>query len=113
MIKKYALPLTLTITSNDHIITGTVVLNGTFKGASITVPALSYTGGTVTATITNEEGGTVWTKASIAESTTTSIFADANNQYFRQPLSGTQTLKIETSTGQSANRNFVFYVYYE
>jgi uncharacterized protein (DUF2141 family) len=112
-IRKVALPLTLDYSEDDDLISGTVEINGIFKGASITVPDLEYAGGTVTASILNSEGGTVWSKASIAESATTSVFTDANNAYFNQPLYGKSTLKIQTNTGQTADRSFIFYVYYE
>jgi hypothetical protein len=112
-IKKYAQTMTLDVSSNDNVITGTAKINGIFRGASITVPSLDYSAGTVTASILNSEGGTVWSKASIAEGATTSVFTDANNVYFQQPLSGTLTLSIQTNAGQSEDRVFVFYVYYE
>jgi hypothetical protein len=112
-IKRITKPLTLAYATDADEITGTIAINGIFRGASITVPDMDYGNGTVTATITNEEGGTVWTKASIAEGSTTSAFIDSNNYYFSQPLYGTQTLTITANTGQTADRDFVFYVYYE
>jgi len=105
--------MTLDVSTNDNVITGTAELNGIFKGASITVPNLDYAAGTVTASLLNSEGGTIWSKASIAEGATTSVFVDANNAYFQQPLHGTITLKIQTNAGQLEDRVFVFYVYYE
>ena len=112
-IKKYAQTMTLDVSSNDNLISSTAKINGVFKGASITVPNLDYSNGTVTASILNSEGGTIWTKASIVEGATTSVFIDANNAYFQQPLNGILTLKIQTNAGQSEDRVFVFYIYYE
>jgi hypothetical protein len=112
-IKRITKPLTLAYETDADTIIGTVEINGIFRGASITVPNMDYSNGTVTATITNAEGGTVWSKASIAEGATTSVFIDSNNYYFQQPLYGTQTLTITANTGQTADREFVFYVYYE
>lgn len=89
--------------TNANTITGTSsYLNGLLRQVIIGVPALDGTD-TATFTLIDAESNTVYTKATIAKSTTSINLLDANSMV---PLNGTYTLKVVTSGDQTANRTF-------
>ena len=111
-IHKRSVLITLAYATDSYNASGTVKINGILKGVSLVVPNLNSSN-TVKASILDEQGGTIWTKSTIADSATTSVYVDSNSYYFSQPLHGTVTLALVTSGGQTADRSFVFHVYFE
>lgn len=82
-----------------------VPLNGLLRGIQVNAPDLDSTN-TYKLDITDQDGYTTYTKASIAENSRYTAFVDANNQPLQLPLSGTYTVAITTSGTQTADRAF-------
>ena len=75
-------------------------LNGLIRGIIADVPALTGTT-TITLLITDQDGATVYTKATIAEEAATGFYIDANNYPLQIPVSGILTLKVTQTNAQS------------
>jgi hypothetical protein len=78
----------------------TVALNGIIVGILANVPQLTGTT-TITLAITDADGFTVFSKASIAENAKTPSFVDANNHPIRLPVAGVLTLTVTQTNAQS------------
>lgn len=90
-----------------------IALNGILKGILLNVPALVGTT-TLTLDILDEDGFTLYSKASIAEDAKTVIFLDAQNNPLHIPLFGLSTVKCTASnaqTGQAADIPVVLLVH--
>jgi hypothetical protein len=111
-IIKTSKQLVLAYATNATTITDTIDINGLLRGISIVVPNLDSSD-TVTLSLTDSDSGTIYSKASIAESGTTTAYIDANNIPLELPLHGTVTIGIVTSGSQTANRTFKVNIYYE
>lgn len=81
-------------------------LNGRLVGITSSVPDLD---GAVTLTLTvlDAEGVTVFTKAAIAKNAVYSQFIDANNHPLKLPLSGNHTVRATASGVQSGDNDTV------
>lgn len=90
----------------DQIITSAFELNGLLRGILITSPDLDDTD-TFSITIKDADGYTIFTRASLAESTLHNIFTDTNNHPLQLPLTGNHTVTITASGDQAADRTFV------
>lgn len=100
-------PYTVTIDFSEDTTVGTlagVSLNGILRGILLDVPDLTGTT-TLTFTITDESGYTVYTKASIAENQKTALYVDANNIPLELPLVGSHTLTVTASNAQGADQD--------
>ncbi len=96
---------TLTIPDGGNTIDSAAVgLNGLLKGIIPVVPALT-SAGTLTVTIKDKDGYTVFSKSSIASSTSTGLFVDSNNQPYELPLSGDHTITVTASGNQTGAKN--------
>lgn len=105
-IKRYSASLVLAYQSNATTVVGDGVdFNGLLVGVVVIVPNLDSTN-TATITIKDQDGTTVYSKASLARSTTTTAFVDANNYPLQIPLSDSHTITITTSGSQTADRTF-------
>jgi flagellar hook assembly protein FlgD len=105
-IQRYKETLVLAFaTDNNSIESSAVQLNGLLSGVVVQVPDLESTN-TATINIKDASGNVVYTKASLAESSTTQAYVDGNNHPLRIPLSGNYTIELVTSGNQTANRTF-------
>jgi hypothetical protein len=89
-------------TSVTTVTSGSIALNGElqmFKVKSGPVDASA----TLTLNIIDQDGDTVYTKASIASNTT--VITDLEDTTGQIPLSGNYTLQIVTSAAQTATNN--------
>jgi hypothetical protein len=111
-IIKTSKQLVLLYETNATTITGTLEANGLLRGISVVVPNLDSTD-TITLALLDSDGGTIYSKASIAESATTTAYIDANDYPLQLPLHGTITISIITSGSQTADRTFKVNIYYE
>lgn len=102
-IKRVEFPLT--IANNGTTISSAFVgLFGILRGLKVKIPDLTSSN-TITVSITDEDGKTVYSKASVAENTTTFVFVDANNYALLIPLAGqykVTVLSSGTETGAKA-----------
>lgn len=105
-IQRFKKTLVLAFGTNPTTIASTAApINGLLSGVIVTVPNLDSTN-TATINIKDEDGNTVYTKGTIAKSTTSQSYVDTNNHPLRIPLSGNYTVEIVTSGDQTANRTF-------
>lgn len=79
----------------------TSYVNGRIVGILANVPALVGTT-TLTLAITDADGYTVFSKASIAEGAKYAAFIDANNQPLQLPVAGILTLTVTASNAQTS-----------
>lgn len=105
-IAKRNFPLVLSYLDNaTTIVSDATQMNGLLRGIQITAPDLDSTN-TYSLTIKDADGYTIFTKASLVENTTTTVYVDTNNQPLQLPLQGAHTVTIVTSGAQTANRAF-------
>lgn len=78
----------------------TANLNGLIRGIIANVPQLTGTT-TITLTVTDEDGQTVFTKSAIAENAKSSYYIDANNFPLQIPVCGVLTLTVTQTNAQS------------
>lgn len=78
----------------------TAELNGLIVGILANIPQCTGTT-TVTLAITDADGFTVYSKATIAENAKTAAFVDANNHPLKLPVAGVLTLTITQTNAQS------------
>lgn len=78
----------------------TPYLNGKIVGIMANVPNVSGSS-TVTIAITDADGYTVYSKATIAENAKFSAFIDANNQPLQLPVAGALTITVTSTTQQA------------
>jgi hypothetical protein len=82
-----------------------VAANGLLSGILVLASDLDDTD-TYTLTLKDQDGYTVFTRASLAESVRTAIYVDTNNHPLRLPLTGTYTIEVLASGDQAADRAF-------
>ena len=105
-IQRYEESLVLAFaTDNNSIESSAISLNGLLKGIILVVPDLTSTN-TATINIKDVDGNVIYTKGSLAESTTHQIYLYDSNNALAVPLSGNHTIEIVTSGNQDANRTF-------
>lgn len=104
-IQRSKTTLVLAYATNATTISASVGLNGLLRGIQVLAPDLDSTN-TYSITITDADGFTIYTKASLTENTRTTAYVDANNQPLQLPLSGTHTITIVTSGSQTTDRTF-------
>lgn len=115
-IQRYKTTLTIDFSENDTtIVSGALpsdsgeslprTFNGLLRGILLNVPDLNGTTPTLTITIKDADGFTVYTKASIAENGLTSVFLDAQNNPLNIPLSGKHTITLVTSEAQTEDQD--------
>lgn len=115
MLKTYTIPLT--IVRGDTSVTKNVLVNGYLKGVSVTTGAMQD-GSTYTIAITDKHGMTVYSKASLAHSSTVTNWADLYGgstavHPLEIPMAGPVDVTITTSKAQ--NNSYVactVYLYY-
>lgn len=98
-IRRYAETATIPDTTAT-VTTPAVEHNGILRGILLDVPQLDGTT-TVTFTLKDADGYTIFTQASIAENAKTAIFVDANNEPLQLPLSGNHTMTLLASNTQT------------
>lgn len=86
------------------------VKNGLLKGIVVVAPNLASTH-SYTFSITDNYSSTVFSRASLVENTTTTIFTDSNNFPLDTPFAGPLTLKVVTSGDETADVTFTVIVY--
>jgi hypothetical protein len=92
--------LVLAFAADDNqIVSSSFELNGMLARVVFVVPNLDSTN-TADVTIKDSDGYTVYTKATVAKSTT-------SNEEKTTRVSGMHTITIDTSGAQTANRTFV------
>jgi hypothetical protein len=91
----------------DQIISDAIPLNGLLRGILVTSPDLDDTD-TFSITIKDAGGYTIYTNASLAESTLHALFEDPDltDAILARPLSGNHTITITASGDQAADRTF-------
>jgi hypothetical protein len=102
-VQRYNTPIT--VLNGGTTASVSTNLNGLLRGVQVNAPDLDSTN-TYTVTITDQDGYTTYTKASIAENSRYTAFIDANNQPLQLPLTGTYGVAITTSGAQAAGRAF-------
>lgn len=85
-------------TDDNQIISPAFELNGRIRRVVFTLPNLDGTD-TGTVTILDADGQTVYTKATVAEST-------SSNETTDLAVAGLHTIQIDTSGAQTANKTF-------
>ena len=120
MLYTYAVPIT--ISSGDTAASATLVpVHGFLRGISATAGAMDASD-TYTVAITDVNGITVFSRASLAESATTTIWADKYNELgttkvegelLNTPLAGPVTVTVTASAQQDdADVSYTIYIYY-
>jgi hypothetical protein len=100
---------TKSVTVADGQTVGTIntdSLNGLIRGIIANVPQLTGTT-TITLAITDQDGATVYSKASIAENAKTGAYIDANNYPLQIPVSGVLTFTVTQTNAQSGAASVV------
>ncbi len=99
-IQRYS--TSLVIPADDTTIDSAAIpLNGRLVGIMADVPALVGTT-TLTLTVKDADGYTIYTKSSIPEGAKFAAFVDANNQPLKLPLSGSFVITATASNTQTA-----------
>ena len=122
-LKTYAVPLTLVAgTASIATATKSVPVSGYLKGVSVTAGAMDGSD-TYTVAIADNYGITVFSRATLAESSTSTIWSDKYNELgttivdghlLDTPLAGPVTVTITASAQQDdANESYTVYIYYE
>ena len=115
-LNSYTVPLTIVDESTAISATG-VPVTGFLRGLAVTAGALDSSD-TYTVTITDQNGVTVFTRGSLAESSTTAIWADkygGTNEYTPLciPMAGPVTVTITADEEQNdAAVDYITYIYY-
>lgn len=118
MGKIYSYPFAVTIADESTAITSdSVPITGTLRGISCTAGAMDASD-TYTFAIKDKHGITVFSRATLAESSTTNIWADANGATeltpLARPMVGNVTITITASAEQNdAAVDYSGYIYYE
>jgi len=119
-LKSYTVPLTILDESTVIAATG-VPVTGFLRGLAVTAGSMDSSD-TYTIAITDQNGITVFSRASLAESSTTTIWADKYNELsttivegklLNTPMAGPVTVTITASAEQNdAAVEFSVYIYY-
>jgi hypothetical protein len=105
-IQRYSTSLVLDFAvHNNYIESAQIPFNGLLRGAVLIVPALEVAH-TAKIEFFDADDNLLFSKATLAQSTTHQILTDANNMYIQIPFSGTTKIKVTTSGAQTANRTF-------
>lgn len=110
-LQRYKTSLVLDFAADDNEITASAILNGLLRGVILTVPDLDSSD-TTTINIKDADGNVLYTKGTLAESTTHKLYdmvaSDASTIIpMAVPLAGPSiTIDIVTSGAQTANRTF-------
>lgn len=97
-------PLTIDVSENDTTVTGSLFsIYGLLRSLKVKVPQLAGTT-TVTVSLLDGDGKTVYTKASIAENDTTYLHIDANNHPLQIALAGEYKLQVVASSAQASDQ---------
>ena len=107
---KYSIPL-IVADGGTTIESSELPINGILLGLVVVAPDLTSSN-TYTASILDEEGGTIISYATLTENTTTSKYIDANNAYIHAPLHN-PTVKIVSSGAETGAKTFTAHIYYE
>lgn len=99
-IQRYKQTVTIAAEGTTKADPTTRVLNGYLVGIQADVPALVGTT-TLTLALTDEDGYTLYSKASIAEGAKFTEFADSNNVLRKIPLTGIVTITVTASNAQT------------
>jgi hypothetical protein len=120
-LKAYTVPLTIDQGSSSDSAT-LVPVTGYLKGIAVTAGAMDGSD-TYTVAITDKYGITVFSRGSLAESSTTTIWADKYNELgttkvegalLNTPMSGPCTVTITASATQDdADVDYIVYIYFE
>lgn len=104
-------PLTIDVSENNTTITGELFdIYGLLRGLKVKVPQLDGTT-TVTVTLLDSDGKTVYTKAAIAENDTTYVNVDTNNHPLQLALAGQYKLQVVASGAQSSDQTVTTSLY--
>lgn len=103
--KYYAAPIVHANSTTIATVT-TGVLNGILRGVAVDCPNLDGTT-TLTVTLSDADGNTLWTKAAIAENAKTSFVYDtaATPAPLQVPVAGPLTITCTASNAQSTDQN--------
>lgn len=116
-IKSHPITITIDTEVDDSVASGTLEVSGTLRGI-VCDGSADMTGATYTLAITDKNGGTVFSRASITKNVTTEIWADkyggtAEYSPLETPMAGPITVTITSVGNEAADRTFVVYVYFE
>ncbi len=100
-IQRYSQTVTIAADGTTKSDPTTISLNGRIRGVGAVVPALVGTT-TLTLTLTDAAGITIYTKASIAEGAAFGAYIDANNYPLQIPVAGIVTITVTASNTQTA-----------
>lgn len=105
-IKRITSSILVDVSEDNDLGTATdIQANGRLAGILVNAPDLDSTN-TYTVTVKDQEGYTVFTRASLVENARTTIYVDTNNHPLRLPLNGEYTIEVLTSGAQTADRTF-------
>ena len=120
-LKTYTVPLTIAKAGTSISATG-VPVSGYLKGIAVTAGAMDGSD-TYTVSITDKHGITVFSRASLAESSTSTIWADKYNELgttkvegelLSTPMAGPVTVTVTASAAQDdAAVAYSVYIYFE
>ena len=96
-VRRITTPLTIA-SSGTTITSSAFQINGILRGICVNAPALTSSN-TYTVSIIDDNGYTVFSKASLTANAKTSIFVDTNNNYLQFPVSGRAYTITVTSSG--------------
>ena len=121
MLLTYSVPITISQDSTDATASD-VPVSGYLKGIAVTAGAMDSSD-TYTVAITDKHGVTVFSRASLAESATATIWADKYNELsttkvegelLNTPMAGPVDVKITASAAQDdADVEYTVVIYYE
>jgi|SRR3989304_1385742 len=113
----YAVKVLIDVSGDDTVGSATVSTDfGTLRGIVATAP--NTVGTTFTLGITDKNGGTVFSRASIPENDTTSIWSDkygGASEYspLNNPMLGPIIITVTSSGTEVADQTYTVYLYYE
>lgn len=99
-IQRFTQTVTILAEGTTETDTSTRELNGLIRGIGAVVPSLVGTT-TLTLTLKDASGITLWTKSSIAEGAAFGEYIDANNFPLQIPVSGFVSITVTASNAQT------------
>lgn len=101
-----AKPISATLDTgvSTTVANATTTMNGYLRGVKVKTPAAVDSSATVTVTILDGDGDTIFTKSAVAVNTTTQDYLGSGSIPLALPVANTYTVRATYSAAQSTNR---------